>query len=300
MSRISTLPSVAVSKRSAREVRLDQGRDQFGFAVVEGVRPAHLHRLDVRQAGEDVGAVDPHERVAVSSDHERGHDQVPHPFERRVAGHRLEQRQAPERAEPEVVANRDRQHRWGLAEPVNGHLPQRPGKWLVVGPAGRRDQDGVGDAVGERGRDLDDDRAAQRVADQRRPFDADGIAVGHEGPSEAREVERLAWPHAPPHSRQVGDIAAVTCSEQGRGRLEVRPGDAEPVDVDDRVGGGTCVQAGAVEHGEPVDDDPLRLERRNRQPAHVGRSIETRRPPERGRSTGGRCGPASIRGPARR
>jgi hypothetical protein len=53
----------------------------------------------------------------------------------------------------------------------------------------------------------------------------------------------------------------VTWSKEGRGRLEVRPGDAEPVDVDDCTGGGTCVHAGAMEHGELVDDDPLRLER---------------------------------------
>ena len=97
----------------------------------------HLHGVDVGQAGEDVDAVDVDERVAVAGDHQRGHDQVRQAFERRVAGHRLEQRPAPEHAEPQVVANGDGQHRQRFAAPsIAICRSARPRGWLFGPPAG--------------------------------------------------------------------------------------------------------------------------------------------------------------------
>ena len=56
--------------------------------------------------------------------------------------------------------------------------------------------------------------------------------------------------------------------EEGGRRLEVGTGDAEPVDVDDRVRRRTGVRADTVVHREPVDDDPLRLQWGHGQSGH--------------------------------
>ena len=177
-------------QRRIGEVRLDELGDQFGRAVVQSVRPRHDDDVEVREHRQHVSAVDSYERIALTDDDQRGHDEVRQPLQGRVAGHRLEQRQALEHSEPEVVADCDRDHRQRLSRSVHRHLAERSAEWSVVRAAGRRDQHRPLDAVGERRRELDDDRATERVADERRLLDADGVAVGHQGPRQPRQVER--------------------------------------------------------------------------------------------------------------
>ena len=108
-----------------------------GAVVVQGVRPGDTDGVDVRQRGEHVHAVEPHEGVAISGDHQRRNGQAWEPLQRRVPRHRLEQRQAAQQPEAQVVASGDRDQRERLAEPVDEHLSNRPGKWAVVRSPGR-------------------------------------------------------------------------------------------------------------------------------------------------------------------
>ena len=140
--------------------------DQLRCAEVEGMGPRHPYSGDVGQRGQHEGPGELHQRVTGSGDHQRRRVEQVQVGQRGVARHRLEQGQALQSAEPEVVARGDRQHRDRLAEAVLGHLTERAAERLVVGTSGGRDQDRTLDPVREAGRQLDDDRAAQRVPDQ--------------------------------------------------------------------------------------------------------------------------------------
>ena len=104
---------------------------------MEGVRPGHLDGVDVGQHGEDVHAVDPHERVVRTAINQRGARRGS--CSRSRVGYRiiaLNNDRLWEDAEAEVVADGDREHRERLAEPVGGHLAGAPGR--VAGCSARQ------------------------------------------------------------------------------------------------------------------------------------------------------------------
>ena len=73
-------------------------------------------------------------------------------FQRRVASHRPEQRQASKCPEPEVVACGDRQHRWRLTQPVHKAIcPNGRAEWLVVRATSRGDKHRTLESVREGG-----------------------------------------------------------------------------------------------------------------------------------------------------
>ena len=139
----------------------------------------------------------------------------------------------------------------GSRSAVDGHLPQRlPRGWLFGPPAGETST----------ARSMRSGKVVATSTMIGQPSELptnvarstpDGVAVGHQRPRQAREVERSRRHHAPAHPRQVGHVRAVARGQEGGRRLEVRAGDAEPVDVDDRIGRRTSVGADAVEHGSP-------------------------------------------------
>ena len=168
-------------ERCAVVVRLDERGQELRVGVVERVRAGDADDVDVREHVEHVDATVVHQRVPLADDDECGHHEVGEPLERRVARHGAEQPQAAHDAEAQVVAGRDAHHRRRLAQAVERHLTQRPRQRHVVRAAGRRHQHGTGDAVRERGGDLDHDGAAERVGDERRSFDAHGVAIRDHG-----------------------------------------------------------------------------------------------------------------------
>src|SRR5215203_2454454 len=102
-------------QRLTGHLGLDELSDQLRIAVVESVRTGDGDSIDVRQPSKARSVGNPYKWITQPDDHQRGNDEVVQAFQRRVASHRPEQRQASQSPEPEVVPRRDREHRWWLA-----------------------------------------------------------------------------------------------------------------------------------------------------------------------------------------
>ncbi len=151
----------------------------------------------------------------------------------REGDHRAEERPRLEDAVVQVVPDGDGRHAQRFSEAGQGELPDALDDRPVVGAAGGRDEDGPFDAIGMLGHEGARDRAAQRVAQQRRLVELDVIHEARDGIGQGGDAERVCGMLAAPEAGQVGDVGLVE-GRQARGRRQqVGAADAEAMDMDD-------------------------------------------------------------------
>ena len=224
-----------VHDRLVSHEQTDHVRQLTRVAEVDRVGGSLDHREHDRVRGAAGDLLDSagagHQRVPVSKDGEGRNSQGKQPIQRRILGKRTEHPHGAGDAEPQIVRYGHSQHPRRLSEAVVGDLSERPSKRLVVQTTSRRDEDRPLETIWIEVRELADDGAAHRVADQRYGLDLAVVEEGGRRMRHFRHVERFGCPATTSEPGQIGDERVEVVAQPLGRRQKVTTGEAESVEM---------------------------------------------------------------------